>query len=70
MYLQINFCIFLPGHNLPVLHVFFSVAAPIPTMVEHINGETSDEDSDADNEPLNCSVHSTTTVRSNPTRCM
>lgn len=52
------------------------VVAPIPTMVEHLNGETTDEDevdedSKAENNRDNCSVHSTTaTGRSNQPRRM
>lgn len=45
---------------------------PIPTMVEHLNGESSDEDEDSEAESNgdNCSVHSTTATagRSNPPR--
>lgn len=45
---------------------------PIPTMVERLNGETSDEDgedSDADCNTVNSSVHSTTAVHSDQPRC-
>ena len=49
------------------------VVAPIPTMVEHLNGETSDEDEDdedseAESSRDNCSVHSTTAGHSNQPR--
>jgi len=51
-----------------VFYLCFS--APIPTVVEHLNGESSDEDSDDDKNRANSSVHSTTAVPSKQPHCM
>ena len=39
-------------------------------MVDRLNGETSDEDSDVKSDAANSSVDSTTAVRSNQPHCM